>query len=472
MLPGLRAAVADSRAKAAATRARKAAAVEPAAVDPVAQVLVDLPLAHLDRPFDYLVPAQHADQAVPGTRVKVRFAGQDVDGFVLARTAESEHPGRLAPLRRVVSAEPVLAPEVAELAGAVAERYAGSRADVLRLAVPPRHATTEQQPSAPRDPPVTADPDAGAAAWAGHDPAAAYLSHLADGGSPRAVWAAAPGTDWPAALAQAAAHTLASGRGALLVVPDHRDVTRVDAALTQALGEGHHVTLTAEAGPAARYRDFLCRLARPPSGRPRHPRRGVRAGPRPRAGGDLGRRRRPPRRAARALPPRPRSAAAACRAAADRSARGRVRAHRRGPAAAGHRLGPRDRGAARRAARAPHGHDRRVGGTRAWRPAARTRRTTCCEPCWPATRCWCRPRGPATRRASRASAAGPPPAAAAAPARWSSPVRPTRHAAAGVATRPPAGPAPSAAIAGCGRRSSARAGPPRSSAARSRGSRC
>jgi primosomal protein N' (replication factor Y) len=257
MLPGLRAVVADSRAKAAATRARKAAAVEPAEVDPVAQVLVDLPLAHLDRPFDYLVPAQHADQAVPGARVKVRFAGQDVDGFLLARTAESDHPGRLAPLRRVVSAEPVLAPEIAALAGAVAGRYAGSRADVLRLAVPPRHATTEQQPSVPRDEPVPADPEAAAVAWAGHDPAAAYLSHLADGGSPRAVWGAAPGTDWPAALAQAAAHTLASGRGALLVVPDHRDVARVDTALTEALGEGHHVTLTAEPGPAARYRDFL-----------------------------------------------------------------------------------------------------------------------------------------------------------------------------------------------------------------------
>ncbi|MGH3345526.1 MAG: primosome assembly protein PriA, partial [Nocardioides sp.] len=156
MLPGLRAAVTDSKAKAAATRARNAAAVEPAATDPVARVLVDLPLAHLDRPFDYLVPAKHAEDAVPGSRVKVRFAGQDVDGFVLARAAASEHPGRLAPLRRVVSPEPVLAPEIVTLAGAIAERYADSRADVLRLAVPPRHAATEKQPSVPRDPPVTA----------------------------------------------------------------------------------------------------------------------------------------------------------------------------------------------------------------------------------------------------------------------------------------------------------------------------
>jgi primosomal protein N' (replication factor Y) len=38
----------------------------------------------------------------------VRFAGQDVDGFVVERVDASDHEGRLAPLRRVVSAEPVL----------------------------------------------------------------------------------------------------------------------------------------------------------------------------------------------------------------------------------------------------------------------------------------------------------------------------------------------------------------------------
>ncbi len=257
MLPGLRAAVADSKAKARATRARKAAEVEPAPTDPVARVLVDLPLAHLDRPFDYLVPVKDADAAVPGARVKVRFAGQDVDGYVVARAAESDHPGRLAPLRRVVSPEPVLQPEVADLAAAVAERYAGSRADVLRLAVPPRHATTEAKPSPEADHQVAADPRAAAGVWAGHEPATAFLAHLADGGSPRAVWSAAPATDWPLALAHAAAHTHASGRGTLIVVPDHRDLARVDAALLDVLGDGHHVTLRAEAGPAARYRDFL-----------------------------------------------------------------------------------------------------------------------------------------------------------------------------------------------------------------------
>ena len=257
-LPGLRQTVRASRAVSAKRKAVKTAAAAPAAVDPVARVLVDVPLAHLDRPFDYLVPAAMADDALPGTRVKVRFAGQEVGGYLLARGSESDHPGRLTPLRRVVSAEPVLTPAVAALAGDVAARYAGSRSDVLRLAVPPRHAGTERAEPVPAADPPPYDADAAAAAWAEHPQAGAYLRRLAAGESPRAVWATPPGTDWPMLLAHAAAATYAgSGRGVLLCVPDAKDVARVDAALTAVLGTGQHVTLTAQPGPARRYRDFL-----------------------------------------------------------------------------------------------------------------------------------------------------------------------------------------------------------------------
>ena len=103
-----------------------------AETDPVASVLVDVPLAHLDRPFDYLVPHTLDSQAVPGARVKVRFAGQDVDGFVVARKATSDHGGKLQPLRRVVSAEPVQTPEIAALTDEISRRWARTRTDVQR----------------------------------------------------------------------------------------------------------------------------------------------------------------------------------------------------------------------------------------------------------------------------------------------------------------------------------------------------
>jgi primosomal protein N' (replication factor Y) len=249
-LPGLRDTVRSARP-------RRVAKSEPTASEqPVARVLVDTPLAHLDRPFDYAVPQSMADDAVPGARVKVLFAGKSLGGFVVARAEHTDHTGSLTPLQRVVSSERVLLPAVAELAAQLAERYAGTRADVLRLAIPPRHATTERQPSAPEEP-VEADVPGALAGWASYPAAEAFLGHLAHGGSPRAVWSALPGEHWPERLADAAALTLAGGRGSVLVVPDHRDVARVDAALTDRLGPGHHVVLTAGAGPARRYREFL-----------------------------------------------------------------------------------------------------------------------------------------------------------------------------------------------------------------------
>ncbi|WP_184188986.1 primosomal protein N' [Micromonospora parathelypteridis] len=231
----------------------------PADGSPVARVCVDVGLAHLDRPFDYLVPAELDEAAVPGTRVKVRFAGQLVDGWLLSRADDSGHTGRLAYLEKVVSPEPVLSPEVARLARAVADRYAGSLADVLRLAVPPRHARVEKEPQDEQPTPVEAaaadavDPRG----WRDYPTGPALLRALTDGRAPRAVWSALPGEDWAARYADAVAATVAGGRGAVVVVPDARDLDRLDAALTSVLGPGRHVSLSAALGPARRYRAFL-----------------------------------------------------------------------------------------------------------------------------------------------------------------------------------------------------------------------
>jgi primosomal protein N' (replication factor Y) (superfamily II helicase) len=221
---------------------------------PVARVAVDISLAHLDRPFDYLVPASMDQAAGPGCRVRVRFAGQLVDGYLLERTQASEHQGKLARLERVISPEPVLTPEIFDLARAVADRYAGTLADVLRLAIPPRHATAERE--APSEPPSREPrkpPDPGS--WDRYPAGAAFLAGLADGRPVRAAWSALPGRQWPAEIAVAAATTAAAGRGAVIVVPDARDLDRVDTALSEAAQD--HVCLTADLGPAERYRRWL-----------------------------------------------------------------------------------------------------------------------------------------------------------------------------------------------------------------------
>jgi len=220
---------------------------------PVAQVAVDVPLAHLDRVFDYAVPEALDEAVVPGSRVRVRFAGRLVDGWVLARAATSG-VDKLTPVAKSVSAEPVLSPEVAGLCREVADRWAGTFGDVVRLAVPPRHARVEKE--APRAVEIPAVAPPGAGDWAAYDHGTAYVTALAGGNAPRAVWWALPGADWPAQVATAAAATLSAGRGVCVVVPDARDLARVAAAFDVVL-PGSYVALTADLGPAERYRRWL-----------------------------------------------------------------------------------------------------------------------------------------------------------------------------------------------------------------------
>ncbi|MER7045976.1 primosomal protein N' [Streptomyces jumonjinensis] len=234
---------------------------------PVARVVVNKGVLHLDQYFDYAVPAELDAEAQPGVRVRVRFGagahrvregrregGGLIDGFLVERRADSDYGGALAALASVVSPEPVLSPGMLALARAVADRYAGSLADVLQLAVPPRNGRAESKPSPePLPPPPAPEPGT----WGRYGRGPAFLQALAAGGAPRAVWTALPGPHWPEELARAVAAALASGRGALVVVPDGRRAARVDAALTALLGEGRHALLTAESGPEKRYRQWL-----------------------------------------------------------------------------------------------------------------------------------------------------------------------------------------------------------------------
>ncbi|HWF81956.1 MAG TPA: primosomal protein N' [Streptosporangiaceae bacterium] len=228
----------------------------PAEVLPVARVAVDVALPHLDRLFDYLVPQSMTDLAGPGCRVKVRFSGRLTSGYLVQRVEASEHSGSIAFLHKVVSAEPVLTGEIAGLARAVADRYGGTMADVLRLAIPPRYAAAEISARAAREDIASRVPP-DASLWARYPAGKPFLAALESGRSPHAVWSALPGQDWPAEIAHAAAAAYAGGRGALVVVPDARDLAAVESAMAQVGGHAVFVSLAAQLGPAERYRRWL-----------------------------------------------------------------------------------------------------------------------------------------------------------------------------------------------------------------------
>lgn len=241
---------------------------------PVAQVRLESSLPHLDRPFDYSVPAGLDTAAQPGVRVKVKFNGQELAGYLIARVPESDAGHPLVPLHKVVSPVPVLTAPIAELAGRVAARYAGSVSDVLRVAVPPRMAKLEKDhaPDGVLAPALFADggPEAGTgtaipagletSSWTSYRNGRAFLQHLNAGESPRAVLSALQGYGpggWPRMIAEAVAAVRLSGRGAVVVVPDYRDLDRVEAALLQLLPAGDVARLTADDGQTPRYRSFL-----------------------------------------------------------------------------------------------------------------------------------------------------------------------------------------------------------------------
>ncbi|KUI33793.1 primosomal protein N' [Mycobacterium sp. GA-2829] len=228
---------------------------QPAEHEPIARVLPMLTVPHLDREFDYLVPAECSDDAQPGVRVRVRFHGRLVDAFLLERRSETDHPGQLGYLDRVVSPEQVLTPEVRRLVDAVAARYSGTRPDVLRLAVPPRHANVEKKPAEELAPVEVAPVDF--TGWRAYPRAEPFLDAVGQGRAARAVWQALPGEDWATRLAEAAALTVAGGRGVLAIVPDQRDIDTLHAAAVKQLAPERVVALSAGLGPSQRYRRWL-----------------------------------------------------------------------------------------------------------------------------------------------------------------------------------------------------------------------
>lgn len=217
-----------------------------------------LSVPHLDREFDYLVSAEQSDDAQPGVRVRVRFHGRLVDGFILERRTDTDHHGKLGWLDRVVSPQPVLTGEIRRLVDAVAARYAGTRPDVLRLAVPARHARVEKETAVPPGPPVVAAVDP--SGWEAYGRGGQFLAALAELRAARAVWQALPGDQWADRFAEAAAQTVRAGRTALAIVPDQRDLDTLWEAATARVDAEHVVALSAGLGPAARYRRWLAAL--------------------------------------------------------------------------------------------------------------------------------------------------------------------------------------------------------------------
>lgn len=249
----------------------------------VARVLIDNPLPQLDHLFDYSVPEALRPDVALGQRVKVPFRTGSVAGYIveLVDRAEAQFSGTLSEIESLVSTAQVLTPEVYSLARRVADRGAASAIDVVRLAVPPRAVRAEKKWLAERAEGVPLrgerdNPDAVATASAlpevsGYsatavaealDPdgrvAMTAIPRLVEG--PGGVWV----SHWAVTMAELAVRSLATGRSAILAVPDFRDQDQLLAALRAFLPEDKISRFDARQTVTERYSAFLACLGDEP----------------------------------------------------------------------------------------------------------------------------------------------------------------------------------------------------------------
>lgn len=229
---------------------------------PVAQVLLDSALPQLDHLFDYAVPAELADDLRVGQRVRVPFRSQNrrSHGYVVGFADRSDFGGELQPIADIVGPVPALTPQLWRVARAVADRAGGSASDILRLALPQRMVRAEKQHLAG----TAVDPGA-------HDLAPevseqdAEIAELLLNGDRLAI-TASHGPErlstgewvggWAVQMAKLALAVFASGRSAILVAPDYRDVDQLADALAS-LGHSGVVRVDSRQSGSARYASFL-----------------------------------------------------------------------------------------------------------------------------------------------------------------------------------------------------------------------
>ena len=237
-----------------AKRKKVKAEVPIASMLPVGRIIIDSPLPHLDHTFDYAIPEKLSDDAQPGVRVRVRFAGKLVDGFLLERVAESDHVGTLSAITNVISPEQVLVPEVLSLCQTIATRQAGILSDVIGAAIPSRHARAEAAVIEAQPADITSSTTS---SWDSYRGASGLIERSKDGLAPRAS-VAVTGNSSPKMIAEYSVAVASSNRGVLVVVPDRHAIERILSELqSMDCPQSTIAVIAADDGPERRYAQWL-----------------------------------------------------------------------------------------------------------------------------------------------------------------------------------------------------------------------
>lgn len=192
--------------------------------------------------------------------MRIRFNGRLTDAIVLERRNDSEFDGQLRYLDRVISPYAVYSAELAELIESLAARYGAVRSDIIRSAIPPRHAKAEESDLATPWEEMGEAEEPDLSGWSAYQHGESFVDSVLAGGLARAAWQIAPGDDWASAVAALAAKVALGGGGVLLVVPDQRGVDKLEKALRKVVAAKQITVLGNATGPQARYRRYLSAL--------------------------------------------------------------------------------------------------------------------------------------------------------------------------------------------------------------------
>ena len=100
------------------------------------KVIVDIPAAQVNRPFDYQVPEVYQDSLQLGMRVQVPFGNRQLLGFVVGIHHTSDFKGALKPITTVLDYESFINEELLDLSEHLAQTLHAFRINVLQAMLP------------------------------------------------------------------------------------------------------------------------------------------------------------------------------------------------------------------------------------------------------------------------------------------------------------------------------------------------
>lgn len=100
------------------------------------KVIVDIPAAQVNRPFDYQVPEAYQDSLQLGMRVQVPFGNRQLLGFVVGIHHTSDFKGTLKPITAVLDYESFINEELLDLSEHLAQTLHAFRINVLQAMLP------------------------------------------------------------------------------------------------------------------------------------------------------------------------------------------------------------------------------------------------------------------------------------------------------------------------------------------------